>query len=111
MRTSRRGFLKAASAAPAIGLAQPTGRALSIRDSSFDPWVEVDAASPRHNVDQIHRRAARPILAVIKNNGYGAGVTNVAHVLEPVLSKNSIDRKLPLFRGRVRFTSGGPGRQ
>src|SRR5262245_20961222 len=84
MRTSRRGFLKAASAAPAIGLAQPTGRAPSIRDSSFDPWVEVDAASLRHNVDQIHRRAARPILAVIKNNGYGAGVTNVAHVLEPL---------------------------
>jgi alanine racemase len=86
MRTSRRGFLKAASAAPAIGLAQPAARArvALIRDSSFDPWVEVDAARLRHNVDQIHRRAARPILAVIKNNGYGAGVTNVARVLEPL---------------------------
>jgi len=84
MRTSRRGFLKAASAAPSISLAQPAGRAPSIRDSSFDPWVEVDAGSLRHNVDQIHRRTARPILAVIKNNGYGAGVTNVARVLEPL---------------------------
>jgi alanine racemase len=86
MRTSRRGFLKAAAAAPAIGLAQPAARArvALIRDSSFDPWVEIDAARLRHNIDQIHRRAAQPILAVIKNNGYGAGVINVARVLEPL---------------------------
>jgi len=56
-----------------------------IRDSSFDPWVEIDAAAIRHNVGAIGRRVGgRPILAVIKNNGYGAGVVNVARVLEPL---------------------------
>jgi alanine racemase len=89
MRTSRRGFLKAASAAPAFGLAQPAPsrpRVAVVHDSSFDPWVEVDAAKLRHNVGEIHRRAGRPILAVIKNNGYGTGVANVARALAPLPS-------------------------
>ena len=52
--------------------------------SSFDPWIEVDAANLRHNVREIARVVAgRPILAVIKNNGYGLGVVNAARVLEP----------------------------
>src|SRR5580765_4655993 len=88
MRTSRRYFLKAASAAPALGLRQPASREriAAVRDSSFDPWVEIDAARLRHNVAEIARRSARPILAVIKNNGYGSGVTNVARVLDPLPS-------------------------
>jgi len=88
MRTSRRGFLTAASAAPALGLPQPPARphVASLRDSSFDPWIEIDAAKLRHNVGDIHRRAGRPILAVIKNNGYGTGVANVARVLDLVPS-------------------------
>lgn len=53
------------------------------RSSSFDPWIEVPAAHLRHNVDQVARLASRPVLAVIKNNGYGLGVTNVAGVLDP----------------------------
>ena len=86
MRTSRRSFLAAASAAPALALPQaaPPARVVRIRDSSFDPWVEVDGARLRHNVAEIHRRAGRPILAVIKNNGYGAGVANVARLLDPL---------------------------
>jgi alanine racemase len=68
--------------APALGAAPAAAPA--IRDSSFDPWIEVDAANLRHNVAEIHRRSQRPILAVIKNNGYGAGVANVAKVLEPL---------------------------
>jgi alanine racemase len=52
--------------------------------SSFDPWVEVYRANLAHNVSEIARRASdRPILAVIKNNGYGTGVANVARLLEP----------------------------
>jgi alanine racemase len=89
MRTSRRGFLKAASAAPAFGIAQPTpprSRVTVVHDSSFDPWVDVDAAKLRHNAAEIHRRAGRPILAVIKNNGYGTGVANVARALAPLPS-------------------------
>lgn len=86
MRTSRREFLKTASASPAFGAIQTSRapRAPAIRESSFDPWVEIDAASLRHNVEEIHRRAGRPILAVIKNNGYGCGVANVARVLDPL---------------------------
>ncbi len=54
--------------------------------SSFDPWVEVHAAHLRANAAAVHQRVKRPILAVIKNNGYGAGVANVARALEPVAS-------------------------
>jgi alanine racemase len=81
---SRRAFLKMAASVPAVtGLAAPAAPAL--RDSSFDPWIEVDAAALRQNVATIRRRAGgRPILAVIKNNGYGAGVITVARILEPL---------------------------
>jgi alanine racemase len=64
---------------------QASGAALatSSQDSSFDPWVEIHPANLRHNVQEISRRVAgRPILAVIKNNGYGMGVVNVAHLLD-----------------------------
>jgi alanine racemase len=86
MQTSRRGFLRAAAAAPAIGAIQAGSRpqVASLRDSSFDPWIEIDASKLRHNVAEIQRRANRPILAVIKNNGYGCGVVNVARALEPL---------------------------
>src|SRR5207249_10264264 len=51
---------------------------------SFGPWVETHRENLRHNVKEISRRvASRPILAVIKNNGYGMGVANVARLLEP----------------------------
>jgi alanine racemase len=84
-RSSRRQFLQAA-AVPALGALQTRPRApvVAVRDSSFDPRVEISAARLRHNAAEIHRRAGRPILAVIKNNGYGCGVLNVARVLEPV---------------------------
>ena len=49
----------------------------------FDPWIEVNAQNLRHNVGEIARVAGgRPILAVIKNNGYGLGVANVARLLD-----------------------------
>jgi alanine racemase len=62
------------------------GRASAVRrDSESDPWVEVSAANLRHNVSEVSRRAGGiPILAVIKNNGYGLGIANVARVLEPL---------------------------
>jgi alanine racemase len=86
MHASRRDFLKAASTTPALALPQPprSRTVTTLRDSSFDPWVEVDAANLRHNVAEIRRQTSRPILAVIKNNGYGCGVANVARVLDAV---------------------------
>lgn len=90
MKHSRRAFLEAGIALPAVlhsapehAATEPT-IAISSQDSSFDPWVEIRRENLRHNVGEISRRvAARPILAVIKNNGYGTGVTNIAQALEP----------------------------
>ena len=87
MTTSRRSFLAISAAAGAAGLAGRTGQtpAPALLDSSRDPWVEVHAQNLRHNVAEIRRRVGgRPILAVIKNNGYGLGVVNVARLLEPL---------------------------
>jgi len=80
MNGSRRSFLKRAAALPALSRpARPPAEARS----SFDPWVEIRADHLRHNVAEIHRRVGgRPILAVIKNNGYGLGVATVARALE-----------------------------
>lgn len=84
--TSRREFLKAAALVPAVGQGRATtARAAAVRDSSFDPRIEIDAAKLRHNVAEVSRRAGgRPILAVIKNNGYGLGVVNAARTFEPL---------------------------
>jgi len=51
--------------------------------SSFDPWIEVHAANLAHNAAAVARVTKRPVLAVIKNNGYGLGVVNAAKALEP----------------------------
>src|SRR6266403_1556478 len=90
MKSSRRSFLEAGLALPAILNTVPTltgasqaAKSIATKDSSFDPWVEIHRENLRHNVQEIARRAgARPILAVIKNNGYGMGVANVAQLLE-----------------------------
>lgn len=83
MAIPRRSLLRAGAAAflPSSARAEPVAPSSA---SSFDPWVEVDVANLRHNVAEIARRVAlRPILAVIKNNGYGLGVVNVGRALEP----------------------------
>jgi alanine racemase len=90
-KPSRRFFLGAGLALPALfevtpffGAPSQTPEVTTFKDSSFDPWVEIHRENLRHNVQEISRRvASRPILAVIKNNGYGMGVTNVASLLEP----------------------------
>lgn len=92
MTVSRRSFLCAGIALPAL-LDPASGRAgatasepAASQDSSFDPWVEIRRENLNHNVGEISRRVeARAILAVIKNNGYGMGVTNAAQLLEPRL--------------------------
>jgi alanine racemase len=82
---NRRDFLKSAAVLPASQARSKAPRAVTVKDSSFDPWVEIDAARLRRSVAEVSRRAGgRPILAVIKNNGYGLGVVNVARVFEPL---------------------------
>lgn len=78
---------KAPPAPEGAPLPVATGAAVgqAVRDSSFDPWVEVHAANLAHNVGEIRRRVrGRPILAVIKNNGYGAGVATIGRLLDPL---------------------------
>ncbi len=53
----------------------------------FDPWLEIDPSALVTNAGIVSRLAGgRPILAVIKNNAYGLGLTQVAHILEPLES-------------------------
>jgi alanine racemase len=93
MKTSRRTFFAAAAAATFVrgAMVEGSGRSAPAQvdaahreHSSFDPWVEVHAAHLRANATSVHQRVKRPILAVIKNNGYGVGVSNVARILEPL---------------------------
>lgn len=51
----------------------------------FEPWIEVDPGALRTNVAVLSKLAGdRPITAVIKNNGYGLGLAEVARVLDTV---------------------------
>jgi alanine racemase len=59
---------------PGQGRAQPPDR--------FDPWVEVIPANLAHNVTTLRRLGGRPILAVIKNHGYGLDYRIVARLLD-----------------------------
>jgi len=85
METSRRSFLKTGLALPALSWESLAIGAPAQAISSFDPWIEIHSGNLRHNIQEINRRvSSRPILAVIKNNGYGMGVVNIARILEPL---------------------------
>ena len=57
----------------------------SIPKDRFDPWIEVDDKALLHNVAEVRRLTnGRSILAVIKNNAYGLGLTLAAKLLEPL---------------------------
>jgi alanine racemase len=85
MAVSRRTMLSVTPALASLGWASGAAPAAAETSSGsgFDPWVEVNADNLRHNVRQVASRVSpRPILAVIKNNGYGGGVVEVARLLE-----------------------------
>lgn len=90
MTTSRRSFLSTVALAPLlpslaespVALPAPT-RHYTADPSRFEPWIEVYPTALRANVGVLSQLAGRrPILAVIKNNGYGLGVALVAKSLE-----------------------------
>ena len=90
MTLPRRRFLSAAAAAgllPRTLDAAPSSW-LSTRGSQdtrerFDPWVEVDPEAIRGNVRKVSALVGgRPILAVVKNDAYGLGLTTTAKILE-----------------------------
>ncbi len=89
MAPTRRAFLSTTAAAAGWGaLTTPRGvvaEATRVQQVSrgFDPWIEVDAAALRANATAIGALAGgRPVLAVIKNNGYGLGTVEVARALD-----------------------------
>ncbi|MBT8397266.1 MAG: alanine racemase [Gemmatimonadetes bacterium] len=101
MDISRRRFLGAAALASAPGffetseksdhpksartgeeLERPGGPSLSRRER-FDPWVEIIPGHLRAATAEVRRLSGdRPILAVVKNNGYGLGVGTVGALLD-----------------------------
>ena len=89
MPVSRRTFLRsaaatAASIVPAARLLARTDRPGNVPSPQrFDPWIEVIPANLNHNVTTLRRLGGRPILAVVKNHGYGLDYRVVARLLEP----------------------------
>ena len=49
----------------------------------YDPWIEVIPANLAHNISTLRRLGGRPILAVVKNHGYGLDYRIIARLLEP----------------------------
>lgn len=87
MTYSRRDVLAGIAAAPLLTpFAAMRGLAAdAVARDRFDPWLEIDPAAFRHNVRTISKLAGgRPILAVIKNNAYGLGLSTVAPLLAPM---------------------------
>ena len=91
MKISRRHFLAGAGVAvtgimhPESLVAEVSGREAGAADPSdrFDPWIEVDPQALASNVGALSRlTGGKPILAVIKNNGYGLGLTTVGKILD-----------------------------
>jgi alanine racemase len=87
MPVSRRAFVAGLAATPLLTSVSVAAQATTteLSPDRFDPWLEIDAAALRKNVAVVSGLAnKRPILAVIKNNAYGLGLTTVASVLDPM---------------------------
>ena len=87
MTVSRRTLVTAAAATALVrpSWRLPLSEFPAASDARFDPWLEVDGAALLENVRVISRLVGgRPILAVVKNNAYGLGLTKVAALLEPL---------------------------
>jgi len=89
MAPTRRTFLSTAVAAVGWGtLPKLEGAALDAAQTQtaptgLDPWIEVDGTALRANATSLGTLAGgRPVLAVIKNNGYGLGTVEVARALD-----------------------------
>ncbi|MDH3441103.1 MAG: alanine racemase, partial [Gammaproteobacteria bacterium] len=83
MRYSRREVLAGIAVSPFLSPFAAAMTAETVAGDRFDPWIEIDPAAFRHNVQTISKlTSGRPILAVIKNNAYGLGLETVGPILE-----------------------------
>jgi alanine racemase len=102
MTLSRRKFMAAAGAASAtaIGSIACNGEAASrsartvgsvpfggpvqdIAPDRLDPWIELDPAAFRNNLEFLAERSQKPIVAVLKCHGYGLDHRVVGPLLDP----------------------------
>ena len=97
MGVSRRKFLESAAATAAsltpatrlLAATTPETSGLATHPAPapvpdrFDPWIEVIPANLVHNATALRQLGGSPILAVIKNHGYGLDYRVVARLLEP----------------------------
>jgi len=92
MKSSRRSFI-GYSAAIATTIALPsvaksqdlTKQGNTFSKDRFDPWIEVLPEAIKYNAKALHKLSGnRPVLAVVKNNGYGLGDVNVAKILDEI---------------------------
>jgi alanine racemase len=87
MRIRRRefcGILAGAAASAALAPEWPPSLAAAAqqRAEHWDPWIELDRASLLWNVRQIQQRVGgKPVMAVVKANGYGHGLVETAKAL------------------------------
>jgi len=72
----------AAAAGPCDGA--PARATLAATTASLNAWIEVDLRAIEHNVQAVRKAVGKgvEIIAVVKANGYGAGMAGIGPVLE-----------------------------
>ena len=68
---------------PTTGTATVGGPVREIAQDRLDPWIELDPAAFRSNLEFLAERSRKPIAAVVKCNGYGLDHRVVGPLLDP----------------------------
>ena len=103
MSLSRRSFMAAAGAASATAVGSMAcgngssssshgttstvpfgGPVQEIAPDRLDPWIELDPAAFRNNLEFLTERSGKPIIAVLKCHGYGLDHRVVGPLLDPM---------------------------
>jgi alanine racemase len=94
MDLSRRKFVATAASAMAMGSMACSGESETatvstggpidgIAPDRLDPWIELEPAAFRNNLEFLTERCGRPIAAVVKCNGYGLDHRVLGPLLDP----------------------------
>jgi alanine racemase len=91
MRLRRRQFLSLAAAGGVFHAAASSAHAaqqlaeterILLANERGDPWIGLNSANLTWNLRQVERRAGKPVMAVVKANGYGHGLEYAARAFE-----------------------------